>query len=289
SPATVEREVTKRIEESINTVQGIKHVESTSQEGLSNILILFNLEVSTQVASQDIRSKVAAIRGDLPRDIEEPIVQRIDPGALPIVSVAVNAPRLAPQAASDLAEKGVKRRLENLPGVGAVNLVGEAKREIQVVVDRARLEAYHLSLSDVVMALQHENVDSPAGSADRGATEALVRVTARGRTAADIGAIPVKRKSGVTILVRDLAQVTDGVEEARNAAFLDEQPALALDVQKQSGANEVTVADGVRAAMVKIGHDLPPGVTLQLVRDDSAFIRDSIHDVNTKMIIGGIL
>ncbi len=289
SPETVEREVTKRIEESINTVQGIKHVESTSQEGLSNIVVLFNLEVSTQVASQDIRGKVAGIRGDLPREIEEPIVQRIDPGALPIVSVAVNAPGLAPAAATDLADKVVKRRLENVPGVGAVNLVGEATREIQVVVDRARLEAYHVSLSDVVMALQQENVDAPAGSADRGSTEALVRVTARGRTADDIAAIPVKRKSGVTIYVRDLAQVTDGVEEPRNAAFLDEQPALALDVQKQSGANTVAVADGVRVAVARIGKDLPTGVSLQIVRDDSAFIRDSIHDVNTTMIIGGVL
>jgi HAE1 family hydrophobic/amphiphilic exporter-1 len=289
SPETVEREVTKRIEESINTVQGIKHVESTSQEGLSNIVIFFNLEVSTQVASQDIRGKVAGIRGDLPREIEEPIVQRIDPGALPIVSVAVNAPGLAPQAATDLADKVVKRRLENVPGVGAVNLVGEAKREIQVIVDRARLEAYHLSLADVVAGLQHENVDSPAGSADRGATEALVRVTARGRSAADIAAIPVKRRGSMAIFVRDVAQVMDGVEEAKNAAFLDEQPALALDVQKQSGANTVAVADGVRAAVAKIGRDLPPGVSLQVVRDDSTFIRDSIHDVNTTMIIGGIL
>jgi hydrophobic/amphiphilic exporter-1 (mainly G- bacteria), HAE1 family len=232
---------------------------------------------------------VAGIRGDLPREIEEPIVQRIDPGALPIVSVSVNAPGLTPQAAGDLADKVVKRRLENVPGVGAVNLVGEAKREIQVVVDRARLEAYHLSLSDVVMALQHENVDAPAGSADRGATEALVRVTARGRSAADIAVIPVKRKGGVAIFVRDLGQISDGIEEPRNAAFLDEQPALALDIQKQSGANTVAVADGVRAAVDRIGRDLPPGVSLQIVRDDSAFIRDSIHDVNTTMIIGGIL
>src|SRR5262245_25096979 len=146
SPESVEREVTKRIEESINTVEGVKHIESTSQEGLSSIVIFFHLEVSTQVASQDIRGKVAGIRGNLPREIEEPIVQRIDPGELPIVSVAVNAPGLSAQAATDIAEKLVKRRLETVAGVGAVNLVGESTREIQVVVDRAKLEAYHVSL-----------------------------------------------------------------------------------------------------------------------------------------------
>ena len=118
-----------------------------------------------------------------------------------------------------------------------------------MVVDRARLEAYHVSLADVVNALRRENVDAPAGSADRGATEALVRVSARGRTAADIAAIPVKRCGSASVYVRDVAEVVDGVEEAQNAAFLDEQPALALDVQKQSGANTVAVADGVRKAV----------------------------------------
>ncbi len=289
SPETVEREVTKKIEEAINTVQGIKHVESTSQEGLSNILIVFRLEVSTQVASQDIRGKVAGIRGDLPRDIDEPIVQRIDPNALPIVSVAVNAPGLSPQAATNLADKVIKRRLENVAGVGAVNLVGESKREIQVVVDRPKLEAYRLSLSQIVEALQRENIDAPAGSADRGATEALVRVAARGHSAADIGRIPVKRAVGTTILVSDVAQVIDGVEQPKNLALFDERPALALDILKQSGANTVAVADGVKAMVAKLGKELPPGITLQTVRDDSNFIRDSIHDVNTTMIIGGLL
>jgi HAE1 family hydrophobic/amphiphilic exporter-1 len=289
SPETVEREVTKKVEEAINTVQGIKHVESTSQEGLSNIVILFRLEVSTQVAVQDIRGKVAAIRGDLPREIEEPIVQRIDPNALPIISIAVNAPGMPPQAATDLADKFIKRRLENVPGVGAVNLVGESKREVQVVVDRARLEAYRLSLSQVVLALQQENVDAPAGSADRGSSEALVRIAARGRNAADIARIPVKRTKDRTILVGEIAQVVDGVEQPKNLALLDERPALALDVLKQSGANTVAVADGVRTMLDRLGKELPQGVTLQVIRDDSNFIRDSIHDVNTTMIIGGLL
>jgi HAE1 family hydrophobic/amphiphilic exporter-1 len=158
SPETVEREVTQKIEETINTVEGVRHVESTSQEGVSNILILFHLEVTTQVASQDVRSKVAAIRGQLPQDIEEPIVQRIDPAALPIISVAVNAPGLAPASATDLADKVVKRRLENVSGVGAVNLVGQSEREVQLVVDRARLEAYHVSRWDgrpVLLRVRH--------------------------------------------------------------------------------------------------------------------------------------
>jgi HAE1 family hydrophobic/amphiphilic exporter-1 len=289
SPETVEREVTKKIEESINTVEGIRHVESTSQEGVSNIIVTFHLEIPTQVASQDIRGKVASIRGNLPREIEEPIVQRIDPGELPIVSLSVNAPGLAPQAATQLADKVIKRRLENVAGVGAVNLVGESTREIQVVVDRTRLEAYRISLADVVLALGRENVDAPAGAADRGATETLVRVASRGRSAADIAAIPVKQRGGAAILVSDLAQVVDGVLEPKNLAMLDETPALALDVLKQSGANTVAVADGIRAAVLRMQGELPPGVSLQVVRDDSTFIRESIHDVNTTMIIGGVL
>ena len=289
SPETVERDVTKTIEEAVNTVEGVRHIESTSQEGLSNIVVQFNIGVPTLNASQDIRGKVAAIRGELPRDIDEPIIQRIDPAATPIVSVAINAPALTPRAVSDIADKLVKRRLENVPGVGAVNLVGEAKREIQVVVDRERLEAYGLSLAEVVQKLGEENVDAPAGTADRGSTEAMVRVTAQGRSAADIAAIPVKRVGERTVLVRDVAQVVDSVEEARSLAFVNDRPAIALDVQKQAGANTVGVADGVLEAVAALGPELPPGVELQVVRDDSTFIRESIEDVQVTLVLGGLL
>jgi HAE1 family hydrophobic/amphiphilic exporter-1 len=289
SPETVEREVTKKLEETINTVQGVQHIESISQEGVSTIVVRFHLEVKVETAAADVRAKVAALRGDLPRDIDEPIVQRIDFSQIPVISLAVKPGGLSPQAATDLADKVIKRRLETVAGVGAVSLVGESTREIQVVVDRARLEAYHVSLAEVVAALRRENVDFPAGPADRGATEALVRLAARGRTAAEMAEIPLKRMGDTTLLVRDVAQVVDGVEEPKNLAMIDERPALALDIQKQSGANTVAVADGVLAAVGSINRDLPPGVSVQVIRDDSRFIRDSIHDVNTTMIIGGIL
>ncbi len=289
SPETVEREVTKRIEEAVNTVEGVKTIESTSQEGLSNIVVIFHIGNSTQVAAQDIRGKVAAIRGQLPREVEEPIVQRIDPAAMPVISVAVDAPGLSPQAATDLAEKLVKRRLETVSGVGAVNLVGDAKREVQVVVDRARLEAYRVSLLDVVGALRNENVDVPAGSADRGATEAMVRVAARARSAADVAEIPVKTRGASVLRVRDLAQVVDGVEEPKNLAFRDVAPTLAVEVQKQSGANTVALSDAVRRAMTRLEKELPAGVRLSIIRDDSTFIRDSIHDINVTMALGALL
>jgi HAE1 family hydrophobic/amphiphilic exporter-1 len=283
SPETVERDVTKFIEEAVNTVEGVRHIESSSQEGLSSIVVMFNIGVPTLNASQDIRGKVAAIRGELPREIDEPIILRIDPAATPIVSVAVNAPALTPRAVSDIADKLVKRRLENVPGVGAVNLVGEAKREIQVVVDRTRLESYGLSLVQVVDALRMQNVDAPVGTADRGATEAMVRVAARGTSASQIGEIPVKQIGDRSILVRDVAQVIDGVEEARSLAFVDDRPAIALDVQKQA------VADGVATAIERMQPELPPGVSLQMVRDDSTFIRESIEDVQVTLVLGGIL
>ena len=289
SPETVERDVTKFIEEAVNTVEGVRHIESTSQEGLSNIVVEFNIGVPTLNASQDIRGKVAAIRGELPAEIDEPIILRIDPASTPIVSVAVNAPTLTPRAVSDIADKLVKRRLENVPGVGAVNLVGEAKREIQVVVDRARLESYGLSLVEVVDALRTQNVDAPVGTADRGSSEAMVRVAARGVSAAQIADIPVKRVGERTILVRDVGQVIDGIEEATSVAFVNERPAIALDVQKQAGANTVGVADGVKDAVAKMQPELPPGVSLQMVRDDSAFIRESIEDVQVTLVLGGLL
>lgn len=289
SPETIERDVTRKIEEAVNTLQGVKHIESVSQEGLSNILVTFNLEVPSQLASQDIRGKIASIRGDLPVDIEEPVVLRMDPSSSPIISLAVDAKGMSALAASDLADKVIKRRLETVSGVGAVNLVGESTRETQVTVDRTRLDAYNLTLADVVNALRTENIDAPAGSAKREKTEALVRVGARGRSAEQIGAIPLKQLGRATIYIRDVAQVIDGAEEAKNLAFFNDRKALAVDVLKQSGANTVAVADGVRGAVQKLQGELPPGVTLQIIRDDSQFIRESIDDVNTTMLIGGLL
>ncbi|HYE24125.1 MAG TPA: efflux RND transporter permease subunit, partial [Clostridia bacterium] len=289
SPESVERDVTRKIEESINTLQGVKHIESVSQEGLSNIIVTFNLEIPSQLAAQDIRGKIASIRGELPVEIEEPIVLRMNPSDMPIISVGVDAKGMSPLAASTLADKVIKRRLETVSGVGAANLVGEAEREVQVLVDRNKLESYRLTLADVVNALRAENIDAPAGSAKRSTTEALVRVGARGRNGEQIAAIPIKQLGQTPVYVRDVAQVLDTSKEPNNLAYFNHEPALAIDILKQSGANTVAVADDIRKAIEKLQGELPPGVNLRIIRDDSQFIRESIHDVNTTMIIGGLL
>ena len=237
-----------------------------------------------------MRGKIAAIRGELPREIEEPIIQRIDFGQMPVLSIGVDAPGLSPQAATTFADKVLKKRLESVRGVGSVALVGESTREIQVVVDRLKLEAYHVSLNEVVTR-------PPARERRRAGRQRRPRRRPRPSCAwppaaaapADIGEIPVKRPDGMAVYVRDVAQVIDGIEEPRNAAFLDERPALALEIQKQSGANTVAVADGVLAEIEKLKKDLPPGIALSVIKDDSRFIRESIEDVNTTMLIGGLL
>ena len=170
------------------------------------------------------------------------------------------------QAATNFADKVVKRRIENVRGVGSVALVGESTREIQVVVDRLKLEAYHVSLAEVVSALARENVDVPAGTADRGPTEALVRVAARGRSAADIGVIPIKRPEGATVYVRDVAQVIDGIARAEERRPARRARRRSRSTSRSSpGANTVAVADGVIQAVEKLKSELPAGISLKVI------------------------
>ena len=293
SPETVEREVTKKIEEAINTVEGVRHIESTSQEGLSNIVVSSSVGVSTQIASQDIRGKVAAIRGELPREIEEPIVQRIDSGALPIVSVGVDAPGLTPQAATDIADKLVKKRLENVPGVGA----GRPRRRERRARSRSwstalKLEAYHISLA--------RGRDAPRGartSTCRPATPTAARPRRwcawRPAAAAPPRSreIPVKR-AGRHGRLR--ARRRAGGRRRRGAdatpAFLDERPALALDVAEAVGRQHRRG----RRRRPRRGREAGEGAAAgrsrcSVIKDDSQFIRESIEDVNTTILIGGLL
>jgi HAE1 family hydrophobic/amphiphilic exporter-1 len=289
APETMETEVTRKIEEAVNPISGVKHISSITTEGLSNIVVQFHLGTDLTRAQQDVQSKINGVRNLFPRDVEEPVIQQLDFNALPIVSVAVTSPTRDRKALTLLAEKVIKRRFENVSGVGAVHLVGPARREVQLLLEREKLKAYGLTFPQVLTALERENLDVPAGKLDRGPQESLVRVAGKMRSVEEFENLVVAAPGGVPIYLRQLGRAVDGIEEERSFSLVDGRPALALDIQKQSGSNTVGVADGVKAVVARIAAELPPDVQLRIVRDNSQFIRDSVEDVQITMIIGAVL
>ena len=288
-PESVEREVTRKIEESINSIQGVKHISSTSQEGVSSIIVEFTLETRINDAAQEARAKVSAIRGELPKDSEDSVIQKLDFNAAPVISLAVRSDSLDARELTTLVDKRIKRRLENVSGVGRVDLVGEAKREVNVWVDPIRVEALGLSIDEIVAGLQQENVNTPLGRLNRDGMELPVRVSGKPSEVADYSGMVVAWRDGRPIRLAELARVQDGVEEQRSLALVNGVPAVALNILKQSGANTVSVADGIKATVVKLAAEIPAEVKIDVVRDASKFIRESVEDVETTMILGGLL
>ncbi len=289
SPETVEREVTKRIEEVVNTISGVRHIQSTTTEGFSSIVIEFTLGTRINNAQQDAQAKINSIRAEFPTAMKEPVVQRYDIGALPIVSIAVESKTADIKALSSLAEKTIKKRLETVTGVGQVNLVGLARREIQIFADRDKLKAYSISFAELSGALSRENMDVPAGKLEQGKQEPLVRVSGKFKNIDAFRNLIVARRRGQPVFLPQVARIVDGVEDRRSAGLIDDQPGLALEVVRQSGANSVDVADGVIAAMNELNRQLPPQIRLRKVVDNSVYIRESVEDVQTTILLGGAL
>ncbi|MDO9209917.1 MAG: efflux RND transporter permease subunit [Deltaproteobacteria bacterium] len=289
SPETVEREVSKRIEEAVNSISGVKHVMSTSRESVSNVVLMFHLEVRVNDAAQEVRAKVGAIRGTMPQGIEEPIIQKLDFATFPIASLAVRSERLSPRDLTTLVEKKVKRRFENISGVGKVDLVGPSKREVNVNIDPLRLEALGMGVDEVIAGLQSENVNTPLGRLNRGGTEYPLRISGKPDAVEQFKTMVIAQRGGRPIPLAEVAQIKDGIEEQRSLALVNGIPAIGLDILKQSGANTVGLVDRVKKEIEVIQKELPPGTTIEMVRDASIMIRDSVRDVEETLILGGLL
>src|SRR5512145_2213730 len=191
SPETVEREVSKRIEESVNQIAGVKHVFSTSREGVSTVTVQFQLEQRVNDAAQEVRAKIGSIRGSLPEGIEEPIIQKLDFNAAPVAALAVRSDTLSPRELTTLVEKRIKKRFESVAGVGKVDLIGGAKREISIELDPARLEALSLGVNEVVAGLQGENTNTPLGRLTQAGGEYPLRIDGKPASASGYGAMVV--------------------------------------------------------------------------------------------------
>ncbi len=289
SPESVEREVTKRIEEAVNPISGVKRVVSTSRESVSSVVVEFHLETQINDAAQETRAKVSAIRGELPDGIEEPVIQKYDFASMPAVSFAMRSERLDRKSLTTLVDKKVRRRFENLPGVGKVEVVGASKREVAVDVDPARLESLGMTVEEVIAGLAAENVNTPLGRLTRGGAEYPLRVSGKPAEVEQFRTMAVAVRAGRPVPLGEVAAVSDGIEEQRSLAFVNGEPAVALNITKQSGANTVEVVDAVKREIAALQPELPSGTTVELVRDASVMIRDSVRDVEETMVVGGLL
>jgi hydrophobic/amphiphilic exporter-1 (mainly G- bacteria), HAE1 family len=289
SPETIEREVTRRMEEAFNPVNGVDRITSITLEGVSQVMVEFDLGVSVDQAAQDLRDKIEAIRRDLPVDIEPPVVQKLDPSAQPIVSLALSSTTTPIPVLTVLADERIRRELESVQGVGEVRVTGGLEREVRVFLQPNRMQSVGVSVPDVMGALQRQNLEAPAGRLERGSIENLVRVTGRITEARQFGDIIIANRNGRPIRVRDVATVEEGTEEERSIALVNGQRAVSLDIQKVSGANTVQVAEAVHEAVEEIRAELPTGVNLQVVQDNSVFIKKSVEDVVHELVLGALL
>ncbi|MDE2922038.1 MAG: efflux RND transporter permease subunit [Acidobacteriota bacterium] len=288
SPETVETEVTDVLEEQINTIEGIRDLSSVSSEGISQIFVEFETDYDVDVKAQHVREKIAPVRADLPLDVEDPVVTQLDPDATPILSVMLGGP-VSVRELSELAEATVKDRLERLPGVGSIEIIGSRRREVRIWLDPVRLAGYGLSIDDVRSTLLLENAETAGGRVEGREREWTVTTSGKVKRVEDFGALIAAERGGRLVYLRNVAQIEDGLAEERSIARFNGQRGVSLEVRRRSGANTVVVADAVRAEVEALGRDLPPGMEVLITRDMAVFIEDSIYSVFSNMIWGGAL
>ena len=296
SPEIVESEVTKKIEEAVNSIAGINALTSRSYEGSAVVIIEFQLHIDGRKAAEDVREKVAGVRPLLRDEVKEPRVLRFDPASRAVWSLAVlpeagAGANAAPSAValSSWAEQTLKKRLENVRGVGAVNLVGATQREINIYLNPQALEAFGITPEQVAQAVRTENQDLPLGAVRSLAQERVVQIDARMQRPEDFGQIIVARKNGAPVRVAQLARVQDGAQEVESLALYNGQRTLLLSVQKAQGENTIEVVDGLNAAVAALRAELPPGVRLETIGDSARPIRVAVDNVRQTLIEGALL
>jgi hydrophobe/amphiphile efflux-1 (HAE1) family protein len=288
SAEEIETDITKRIEDAVNTISDIDDVRSTSVQGLSTVVVSFSLEKNGDVGAQEVRDKVATTLPDLPETAEAPVIQKFDPDATPIMQLVVSGTRPLREV-TELADKQIKQRLENVKGVGEIRLVGGLKREIRVWVDPERMRAYGLSITDVANALRQQNLELPAGNVTQGANELTVRTLGRLADPAQFNEIAVATRGPYPVKLRDIGHAEDSQEEATTASRLNGDPSVTLIVSKQSGTNAVATADLVKARLKELQITLPKDIHVEIVNDQAIFIKAAIDAIQSHLIEGSLL
>ncbi len=288
APEEVETEISDRIEGAVNTISGIEDLRSTSTQGVSQVVVGFELEKDADVAAQEVRDKINAVLPSLPRGVDPPIVSRIDLGAAPVLLVSVESDRPIREL-SEIADKQVRRQIEGISGVGQVNLIGAQNRQINVWLDPIALRAQGITAAEVQRAIAAQNLMTPGGSVETGPEDLTLRVMGRVDSPEALGRIVLREQDGHAVRLADVARVEDGRAEERTWAQLDRRRTVLLSIVKQSGQNTVTVVDTVRERLAEVQRSLPEGTKIEIVRDGSRVIRTGIAAVKEHLVLGALL
>jgi HAE1 family hydrophobic/amphiphilic exporter-1 len=288
SPEEMTTQVVLPLEEALSAISGLDELSAQASEGNARINCRFVLEREIESAAQDVREKVAGALRSLPPNILPPIVTKADPDADPVISVVVASQRSLREI-TEIADKDIKRQLETVDGVGEVSLTGGHERQIRIYADADKLNAHGLTINQFQRAIQSENVETPGGRIVRGEAELGVRTLGRISAVEQFGEIIVANVEGVPVRVSDLGRVEDAFAEPRTWNSLGGKPAVTLDVRRQSGTNTVKIIDAVKARLAQVRRNLPPGIELRIIRDQSVFINASVRSLEEHLLFGSLL
>jgi HAE1 family hydrophobic/amphiphilic exporter-1 len=289
SPDQVEREVVDRLEDRISAISGLDELHSTSVDGFAQIIVVFSFGKSSDQAAQDVRDALSAVRGQLPVEIIEPIIQRFDPSAQPIVSLALTSSTLSPVQLTEVADQTVGGDLRAIPGVAQVNVAGADSATLNVILDPDRMAAVGIGADQVVAAVRAQNLAAPVGQITGAVTERAIRLEGRPERPEDFAQITIATRNGVPIRLGDVAIVEAGAAERRSAASYNGREAMGLDIVKSKGYSTTTVSDAINARLPHLKTLLPAGTTIEVVRDAGQRVRNSVRNVQEALVEGALL
>ena len=289
NPQVVESAVTDVLEEELSTVPGLRTLTSSSAEESSNITLEFTLDRDVDVAAQDVRDKVARVRGRLPRDVEEPVVAKQQADAEPFFWLALSGANYDLLQLSDIGDRRVKTRLQSLPGVGRAQIFGERRFSMRVWLSASELAARGLTVEDVQEAIRSRNVEVPAGRIESSRREFSVRSLGELKTPEEFSDLVVSNDSGQLVRLRDVGRVELGPRDERSELRSNGDPAVAIGIVRQSKANLLNVAKAIRAELPAIQASLPPGVKIETAFDGSIFVTRSIREAQESLVLAAIL
>ncbi len=285
SPNVVETEITDVLEEQFATIEGVKTITSSSQEQGSAITIEFELNRDVDVAANDVRDRVSRVRGQLPREAEDPVVEKVDVNAQPIMWIALGSETYSTLELSDYADRVLKERLQRLPGVGSVFIGGERRYSMRVWLDHQAMAAHGLTTSDVEVAIRRENAEIPGGRVEGTEREFAVRTRGELQTPEEFAALIVTQEGNQLVRLGDVAEVEVGPEDERTETRFNGRPAIGLGVVKQKDASTVAVAEVVREILPELQSAVPNGMIIDIAYDSAAFIEESLEEVEITLLI----